>query len=149
VFGGLKASLAMVELAKQPKTTTTPVYIRSDDHGWIPVLQLKTFDGKATVSVPKVKDEKDILYCATPSQKFKYHDNQVIELKDYPDQVLPMQNVDSNGIVEDYKDMADLPFLHEVRCYYSFGVLLLLLLLAVDGKSVAHTRFARKWLFRA
>jgi hypothetical protein len=100
------------------KPNATHVYIRSDDHGWIPALQLKTFDGRATVSVPKVKDEKDILYCAKPSKKFKYHDNQVIELKDYPGNVLPMQNVDSNGMIQDYQDMADLPFLNEVhqRC---------------------------------
>lgn len=103
-------------MVEMEKPNATPVFVRSEDHGWLPAMQLKTFDGKATVSVPKIKDEKDILYCAKPSKKFKYHENKVIALKDYPDNVLPMQNVNSNGLIEDYKDMADLPFLHEVCC---------------------------------
>jgi hypothetical protein len=132
----------MVELAQQ-QPNATPVYIRSDNHGWIPALQLKTFDGKATVSVPKAQDEKDILYCAKPSPKFKYHDNQVIELKDYPDKVLPMQNVDSSGMVEDYKDMADLPFLHEVRMVLDDMMAVVVVVVCFDGRKPPLTlRFA-------
>jgi hypothetical protein len=94
----------------------TPVYIRSIDHSWIPALQLKTHEGKAVVSVPKfVKGENDMLQCLKASKQFPYHaNNQVINLGEYTNSLLPLQNVDSNGNLEDYKDMVDLPFMHEV-----------------------------------
>ena len=56
-----------------------------------------------------------MLNCAKASKTFKYHDNQIIDLSTYPTGHLPMQNVDQNGNLEDYKDMVDLPFMHEVR----------------------------------
>lgn len=97
---------------EDPKVT--PVYIKSKESTWVPALQLKTYNGRATVSVPKFKSEREMLNCAKASRTLKY-ENQVIDLKDYENGVLPMQNVDSNGNVEDYKDMVDLPFMHEVR----------------------------------
>lgn len=101
----------------QEKPKITPVYLRSADHTWIPALQLKTHNGKATVSLPMFKNgEKDMMNCAKESKAFPYNrDNQVVELKDYPNGVLPMQNVDANGNLEEYKDMVDLPFMHEVQ----------------------------------
>lgn len=103
-------------MVKEDKPKITPVYIRSTDHTWLPVLQLKTHDGKAVVSVPKyAKGEHDMLQCLKSSKQFPYQtNNQIIDLKDYPNSLLPLQNVDSNGILEDYKDMVDLPFMHEV-----------------------------------
>jgi hypothetical protein len=98
--------------------------------------------------VPKAQDEKDILYCAKPSPKFKYHDNQVIELKDYPDKVLPMQNVDSSGMVEDYKDMADLPFLHEVRMVLDDMMVVVVVVVCFVGRKPPLTLpFAKLSLF--
>ena len=44
---------------KQEKSKVTPVYLRSTENVWIPALQLKTHDGKATVAVPKFKDEEN------------------------------------------------------------------------------------------
>jgi hypothetical protein len=104
-------------MVQEEKPKIVPVYLRSADHSWIPALQLKTNDGKAVVSVPKfVKGENDMMSCLTASKQFPYQaNNQVIDLKDYPNSVLPMQNVDSNGNLEEYKDMVDLPFMHEVR----------------------------------
>jgi hypothetical protein len=101
--------------AKEKENKETAVYLKSEHHTWIPALQLKTHDGKATVIVPKFKNEKDMLNCQTASKNFKYNDNQIVDLKDYPNGVLPMQNVDQNGNLDDYKDMVDLPFMHEVR----------------------------------
>lgn len=103
-------------MVKEEKPKITPVYIRSTDHTWLPVLQLKTHEGKAVVSVPKyVKGEHDMIQCLKSSKQFPYHaNNQVVDLKDYPNSLLPLQNVDSNGTLEDYKDMVDLPFMHEV-----------------------------------
>jgi hypothetical protein len=95
-----------------------PVYLKSAEHGWIPALQLKTFQGdKATVAVLRIVQESDLLDCCShdpSSKKFRF-DNQIIHLSDYKDGVLPLQNVDHRGTLEDYKDMVDLPFMHEVR----------------------------------
>jgi hypothetical protein len=84
--------------------TVTHVYLRSNEHEWIPALQLKSVDGKATVAVPRFNNERDMLNCAKASKHFKYVNN-----------VLPMANVDSSGNPEEYKDMVNLPFMHEVR----------------------------------
>jgi len=95
---------------------TTPVYIRSAEHAWVPALQLKTAQGKANVIVPKFKaGEKDMMHCEKPSRNFKYQDNQLIDLKDYPGGTLPLQNVDCNGRLDDYPEMVDLPCMSEVR----------------------------------
>ena len=104
-------------MVQEEKLKIVPVYLRSGDHTWIPALQLKTHDGKAVVSVPKfVSGEKDMLQCHKQSKQFPYQaNNQLIDLKEYPNSLLPMQNVDSNGNLEDYGDMVDLPFMHEVR----------------------------------
>jgi hypothetical protein len=102
---------------KSKKDEVTPVYIRSSEHSWIPALQLKVHPcgTKATVAIPKFHDEKGMLHCAKASQTYGYQENQVISLKDYPNNVLPMQNIDCNGCLQDYMDMVDLPFMHEVR----------------------------------
>lgn len=98
------------------KDEVTPVYIRSSEHSWIPALQLKAHPcgTKATVAIPKFRDEEGMLHCAKASQTYGYQENQIISLKDYPNNVLPMQNIDCNGRLQDYMDMVDLPFMHEV-----------------------------------
>lgn len=103
---------------KQGVNEVTPVYIRSDDNAWIPALQIKVHPckTKATVAVPQYKNEAEMLNCETSSESYKFRKNQVISLKDYPSNVLPMQNVDCSGNLDDHSDMVDLPFMHEVRC---------------------------------
>ena len=103
----------LVTMAPQEEKVT-PVYLRSDDHGWIPALQLKVYNNKATVAVPKFKKEQDMVTCPKERKRIYYHDNQVIDLADYPNNVLPMQNLDVSGNLMDYKDMVELPFMHEV-----------------------------------
>jgi len=46
--------------------------------------------------------------------KHKYTKEETIDLTNYPSKVLPMQNVDASGNLEDYKDMVQLPYMHEV-----------------------------------
>ena len=106
---------------KKEEPKVTPVYIQSKDSVWVPALQLKSHNGRATVSVPKFKNERDMLNCAKASRTLKY-ETQVVDLKDYENGVLPMQNVDSNGNVEDYKDMVDLPFMNEAAILYNLKV---------------------------
>ena len=104
---------------KAEQSKISHVYIRSDEHVWIPALQLKTYGGKATITTPKFRKEQEMLNCAKASKHFKYHDNQQIPLSDYENDVLPMQNVDVNGNLEEYKDMVDLAFLSEAAILYN------------------------------
>jgi hypothetical protein len=94
----------------------TPVYLRSTEHTWIPALQLKVHEcgKKATIAIPQYKNEVEMLHCAKGSHATKFHKNEIVSLADYPNNVLPMQNVDCKGNLEDYMDMVDLPFMHEV-----------------------------------
>jgi myosin heavy subunit len=106
----------------------THVYITDKNSCWIPAIQTEvTPDGKfAVVKVPQYNEEQEILntmgvtatngYNRISSQKqaVKFSDPIRIDLTQYPNKVLPMQNVDSNGKLENYRDMVQLPFLHEV-----------------------------------
>ncbi len=96
--------------------TETPVYLKSAAHGWIPAVQLKQVAGgkMARVAVPKFKHENDVLTCGKMT-KAQLMDTIDIPFADYDNNVLPVQNVDANGNLEDYKDMVELPFMHEVR----------------------------------
>jgi hypothetical protein len=98
---------------------------------WVPALQLKS-DGKhATVSMPLLSATSlsDMTGCGNKSKLKFTSQPTTISLKDYDNHVLPMQNVDANGNIEDYKDMVELPFMHEVRfcfvcgdvCLFSYG----------------------------
>jgi hypothetical protein len=99
-------------------TKETPVYIKSDQHVWVPALQVKTDNptNTATVFIPNYKNEQDMLTLRSSNLSGKQSDQKVlVDLKQYPNNVLPMQNVNANtGSLEDYKDMVNLPFLHEV-----------------------------------
>lgn len=104
------------------------VYVRSKDHHWIPARVVgdaatnsDTNNGSTNncssdhiiVSVPQYINEQSILSDggkgATSYQRI------TINLNDYPNKVLPLQNVDEIGFLNEEKDMVDLPFLHEVR----------------------------------
>jgi hypothetical protein len=97
---------------RQPKTMTH-VYIQNEEYSWVPAKQLQKNGNKATVSVPVFKNEQDILSSGGVG-KMQYSKNQVIDLTKYDNMILPMQNVDSKGALEDYRDMVAMPFLHEV-----------------------------------
>jgi hypothetical protein len=92
------------------------VYIQNKERSWVPVLQLQTNGNKATVSVPVFKNEQDILSSGGMS-KVQHSKKQVIDLTKYDNMILPMQNVDSKGALEDYRDMVTMPFLHEVSVW--------------------------------
>ena len=101
---------------EEGESKITHVYLPSAEHGWLPALQLKSSDNKATVAVPKFRKEDDLLTCTrTDRWHYYYQDNQIVDLAKFPNNVLPMQNVDHNGNLVEYKDMVELPFMHEVR----------------------------------
>lgn len=103
----------MFTMGETKDKNATLVYVRSnDDNCWVPARQLKAHNGRAILAVPALT-ENDMLCCLKAKQR--YQENAIIDLEDYPDNVLPKQNVDSNGNLQDFRDMVDLPFMHEVN----------------------------------
>lgn len=74
--------------------TAQHVYIRTQDEAWTPATLISQTGKVAKVQVgAEIRD---------------------IDLSAYPNKVLPLQNVDSNGQLQQLEDMTRLPFLHEV-----------------------------------
>ena len=91
----------------------TFVYLKDDEHTWVPAIQRMPLSGnRAKVARALFSKESDMLQCC--GQKQKYAENEIVDLTEYPNKVLPMQNVDQNGRLADYKDMVKLPYMHEV-----------------------------------
>jgi hypothetical protein len=88
------------------------VYIKDQEFAWVPAKLLSQEGDKATVSVPQYKDQQSIL--SDGGRGAKTHIEKTVNLKDYPHKVLPLQNVDSNGMLLECSDMVSLPYLHEV-----------------------------------
>ena len=88
-----------------------PVYVRDEESAWAPALQVHSNGNKAIVVRPIYKTEQQMLQCG---DKQKYSKKETMDLSGYPNNVLPMQNVDASGNLEDYKDMVQLPYMHEV-----------------------------------
>ena len=93
-----------------PETKEAQVYIKHPEYAWIPARLDKTEGDKAYVSVPQYKDQQAI--GCVPAKKFE---EKVVNLKDSPHKVLPLQNVDANGNLVVHPDMIHLSYLHEVR----------------------------------
>ena len=85
-------------------TSSSYVYIRSKEHKWTPARLIQIDGETATVQVPV-----DVHLSTTGPTK-----EETVKLSDYPNQVLPLQNVDQNGELKAVEDMVILPFLHEV-----------------------------------
>ena len=103
-------------LAAVAATTSNHVYIHSTEHGWIParVLEMQDDGKKAKVSVPIYRSEAAIQ--SDGGKKAKTFETRVVDLNEYTNKTLLLQNVDEDGRLNQVEDMVDLPFLHEVRC---------------------------------
>ncbi len=73
----------------------------------------RTEGDKATVKVFEYKDQQSIV--SDGGRSAKGTTSVVVNLKEYPHKVLPLQNVDGNGNLCLYSDMISLSYLHEVR----------------------------------
>ena len=93
----------------------TPVYVEDKDSSWAVALQLHRPGNanKATIVRPIFKTENQMMQCGKVG-KIKFGPEETVDLTKYPNKCLPMQNVDSEGNLDDYKDMVELPFMHEV-----------------------------------
>lgn len=93
------------------------VLIRDPDYGWRPAVQESTSGTKATVIVPEYKDEQSMM--CDGDRSAKKGQEMEINLKEYPAEVLPLQNVDNNGNLLEFADMVKLPYLHEAGILYN------------------------------
>jgi hypothetical protein len=91
---------------------TTFVYIKDPDFAWVPATLEKTEGDKAYVTVPLYPNEQSI--ASDNGRGAKGQKELVIKLTDYPHKVLPLQNVDDKGRMQEHADMVQLPYLHEV-----------------------------------
>lgn len=114
----------------------TFVYIKDPEFAWIPATLVKTEGDKAHVTVPQYKDEQSINSDGGRAATGEVSD--IVNLKDYPHKVLPLQNVDANGNLQVYSDMVKLPYLHEVR-YRSDASAANLALDAIRSVSPCHS----------
>jgi len=100
------------------------VYILDPQHNWIPALVKERVSNIVHLSVPQYKNEQAIKCDGgrTASRGYRtktidWNDSQ--NLIKYPNQTLPLQNVNSEGELEVVEDMVDLPFLHEAAILYN------------------------------
>jgi hypothetical protein len=100
--------------SKEKANSSTNVFIRDEVYGWVPAVQEKINGDKAIVQVPEYPSEQAM--ACDGGRAAKKGEQRTINLKDYPSNVLPLQNVDANGNLIECADMVKLPYLHEVRC---------------------------------
>jgi len=89
------------------------IYVRSKQHHWVPARVVEKKGDLVTVSIPVYDDEQRIL--SDGGKGARKYIRETIDLNNYSNKVLPLQNVDEMGWLNEEKDMVDLPFLHEVR----------------------------------
>ncbi|CAB9521862.1 Unconventional myosin [Seminavis robusta] len=91
------------------------VYVRSKEYAWVPAIQTDTDGKKATVQIPAFKDEQSIDSDGCRGKKTE----EKVDLKGYVGNVLPLQNVDGQGMLIEIPDMVELPYLHEAGILYN------------------------------
>jgi hypothetical protein len=88
------------------------VFLKDPDYAWIPAKLVRSSGNSADVEIPEYADEQATI-CDGGKKAKKWIEAEV-DLSDYNNGVLPMQNVDENGNMKCFPDMVELPFLHEV-----------------------------------
>jgi len=98
------------------------VYIQDDTYSWVPALVLErpTNEAKIVVNVPQYINEQSI-QCDGGKMARKW-ERQSCDLTKYPNNALPLQNVNAEGTLQVVEDMVDLAFLHEVSFDFMCGV---------------------------
>lgn len=93
------------------------VFLKDPEYAWIPAKLIRSSGNVADVEIPEYKDEQSTI-CDGGRTASKMIDAEV-DLSDYNQGVLPMQNVNENGTMKVYPDMVELPFLHEAAILYN------------------------------
>ena len=90
-------------------TSSELVYVRCKEQHWVPARVVAKKGKTATVLVQDGNAK---------SKKVKVL-RKTVQLTDYPNHVLPLQNVDATGHLQVYEDMKDVPFLNEASILYN------------------------------
>jgi len=110
-----RATAELTAMAPSKEKQSSNVFIRDDEYGWRPAVQEKVNGDKAIVKVPEYPSEQAM--ACDGGRSAKKGETRTINLKEYPNGVLPLQNSNANGDLVEYADMVKLPYLHEVRIY--------------------------------
>ena len=105
-------------LAMSADNTSNRVYVKDESYGWVPakVVAKDAGWGKVTVTVRNYANEAVINSDGDkPNKLIRGSSERTVDLSDYDGSVLPLQNVNEDGVLREVSDMVDLPFLHEVR----------------------------------
>jgi len=93
------------------------VYIHSEEHAWIPARIVEQNETTAKVAIPQYNSEEAMICDGGKSAVgFK---SATVQLKDYAHNILPLQNIGSDGGLEEVEDMVNLPYLHEAAILYN------------------------------
>ncbi len=100
-------------------SSQTGVYVKDNNHGWLPA-NIITYEGDKANVVVQITLPSSSLEGGGEVQRSTCIENvrkeeRTVKLKDYDDGTLPLQNVDEGGNLIVVPDMCDLPSLHEVR----------------------------------
>ena len=104
-------------MVKKEDKQTTYVYIKDKNHAWVPAILDDSKGDKAFCTVPQYPNEQAMK--SDGGRGAKGNEQVTVSLKDYPHQVLPLQNVDANGNLIEFADMVKLPYLHEAGILYN------------------------------
>ena len=99
--------------ALQSAGPTNHAFIRSKDHSWVPAIVTSNNGKVAEVKIPHYKTQQAIK-CDAGASAVKGFESQTVDLADYPNNALPIQNVNDHGSLNEIPDMVHMPFLHEV-----------------------------------
>lgn len=103
-------------------TSGTSVYVRDSHYSWIPAtIESEPDDrNKVKVTVKFPSDWEEYTTIAKGGEMEKVKLDRTINLSDYPNEELPLQNLEADGVSAARKnDMADLANLHEAAILYN------------------------------
>jgi myosin-5 len=100
------------------------VYVRDKDHGWLPGKIVNEGDESAaasSLSRDHLPSTNNVQVEVTIPDQFNKKELRIIDVSssDYPNQTLPLQNINQNGHLIVVPDMCDLPSLHEAAILYN------------------------------
>eukprot|EP00979_Chaetoceros_neogracilis_P005296 scaffold956_cov203-Chaetoceros_neogracile.AAC.4 len=100
------------------------VYVRDKDHGWLPGKIVNEADESAaasSLSRDHLPSTNNVQVEVTIPDQFNKKELRIIDVSssDYPNQTLPLQNINQNGHLIVVPDMCDLPSLHEAAILYN------------------------------
>lgn len=97
------------------------VYVRDPHYSWIPATIESLGDDKTRLKVkvrlPKDWDSHTVIATGRGTNNMKM--DRLVKLSEYPNNELPLQNLDKEGTVAGKNDMADLANLHEASILFN------------------------------